>query len=308
MLIKGFVKRKVNRVGKGTLTVSLPSEWTKAHGIKQGDEVEVSEDGKILTITLEGAPRKLSERSIDVAKHDVALRRLIGAVYKAGYDKVEIIYSSPEELKIVQDVVNRTCIGFEIVEQSKKRIVLRQVSKLAMDDFDKISRRLFLTLLDMGKDLADALAVAGSEDLPVLIQRDDQVNRYSDFCRRVLNKDPLRFERSGPLYFILEQLERIGDLYRDVAGEAEKDKMGLGEDMLGVFREINKYLRDYYELFYKYSLEGMDKFLSKNKIIHDKLMLLEEKAKKEELKYIFYFMIILQSTFDMNGALMTMHE
>ena len=40
------MKRKVNRVGANTLTVSLPSKWAMKYGIKAGDEIEGNEEGK----------------------------------------------------------------------------------------------------------------------------------------------------------------------------------------------------------------------------------------------------------------------
>ena len=35
------MKRKVNRVGQNTLTVSLPSKWARKYNIKAGDEIVV---------------------------------------------------------------------------------------------------------------------------------------------------------------------------------------------------------------------------------------------------------------------------
>ncbi|MCK5630481.1 MAG: AbrB/MazE/SpoVT family DNA-binding domain-containing protein, partial [Nanoarchaeota archaeon] len=37
-----FMKRKVNKVGQNTLTVSLPSKWVKKLNIKPGDELELA--------------------------------------------------------------------------------------------------------------------------------------------------------------------------------------------------------------------------------------------------------------------------
>ena len=52
------MKRKINRVGYSTLTVSLPSKWAKQYGLKPGDEVEISEDGRTLRIEAKKGAKK----------------------------------------------------------------------------------------------------------------------------------------------------------------------------------------------------------------------------------------------------------
>ena len=37
------MKRKINRVGPNTLTVSLPSKWAKRYGLRKGDEINLEE-------------------------------------------------------------------------------------------------------------------------------------------------------------------------------------------------------------------------------------------------------------------------
>ena len=40
-----IMKRKINAVGTGTLTVSLPNKWAQKYNLKKGDELNVAEEG-----------------------------------------------------------------------------------------------------------------------------------------------------------------------------------------------------------------------------------------------------------------------
>ena len=52
------MKRKVNRVGQNTLTVSLPSKWVKENDVKQGDELEIIEEHNKILLS-KGTPAKI---------------------------------------------------------------------------------------------------------------------------------------------------------------------------------------------------------------------------------------------------------
>ena len=44
------MKRKVNQVGTGTLTISLPVNWVKDNNIRKGDELDLLVKGKELRL------------------------------------------------------------------------------------------------------------------------------------------------------------------------------------------------------------------------------------------------------------------
>ena len=80
-----YMKRKVVKHGQNTLTVSLPSKWCRAHGIKQGDEIEVEEKGPLIQLSPLEVKRK-TETSLDFSNIDISetrvLRNLINHTYK----------------------------------------------------------------------------------------------------------------------------------------------------------------------------------------------------------------------------------
>jgi len=297
------MRRKVARIGACTLMVSLPSKWVKANHIQKGDELTIDEKGHKLIIGGRGS--KKEKISLNVKNIPNILYRVIGALYKAGYDEIELFYDTPTELSIIQQQLGRTCIGFELVEQTKNRVVIKTISKSEVDEFNVVLRRCFLSLIAMSENSLEAIKNKDKELLEKVILSDDSINRYSDFCRRIINKEHDVGGRRAPIYFITEQLEKVGDMYRDLSKYMVKKPFKLNKSILEVYEEINCFVNDFYEIYYSFDLKRMDSFILKKKEIKVKLEKCFAKANNKEIKVLFYLNNVFSTTFDMNGALLT---
>ena len=99
------MRRKIVKHGQGTLTVSLPSRWAKEQKLRAGDEIQVTPKQSILEI---GEAKPVSkEITIDLSGIGILLPRTVTSIYKAGFDRAKIYYSTHEELAIIQDIVFR---------------------------------------------------------------------------------------------------------------------------------------------------------------------------------------------------------
>ena len=47
------MKRRIVKQGAATMTISLPAPWIKKFGLKEGDELNIEEKGKLIEITTE---------------------------------------------------------------------------------------------------------------------------------------------------------------------------------------------------------------------------------------------------------------
>ena len=151
------MKRKVARIGPSTLMISLPSKWAKKYGLKKGDELDILENNEKLIVSTQDEISK-KELEINVSSLDLMLYRLIGAVYKSGYEQVKIVFNTPKQLETIYDVLRKTCIGFEIIEQSKNFIVIKEISKPEQQEFENVLRRNFLFLLSVANDSLDSVS------------------------------------------------------------------------------------------------------------------------------------------------------
>ena len=293
------MKRKIALIGPSTLMVSLPSKWAKKFNLKKGDEIEISENNEKLIISTEN---DLSSKQIEinVSSLDKMLYRLIGAIYKSGYEEVKIIFKDSKQLETIYDVLRKTCIGFEIIEQSKNSILIKEISKPEIHEFENVLRRNFLFLLSVAKDSLEASKKQDYPELKNIILRDHNINKYSDFCRRILNKRNISENKNAPLYCIVEQLEKIGDIYRDLCDYVSENKLKLEKSSLEICEKINELLLEFYELFYKFDFERLEQFGNKK----EEIKILFNKSRTND-QINFLLNNILLTTADLNGALMT---
>ena len=124
--------RKVQRVGHSTLTVSLPSDWVRQVGLKQGGVVtlRLSEFGELIVTPgseLEGEETTICKINADTCKNREALGRVITGNYILGRDT--IIISSEEGLSTEQSAEIRDSThrlsGLGIVDQSPNQTIIQ---------------------------------------------------------------------------------------------------------------------------------------------------------------------------------------
>lgn len=298
------MKRKVAKIGPSTLMVSLPNKWVKKFNIKKGDEVDVEEDGDKLILNL-GKLKEGKSKILNVHDLDVMLNRAVGACYKKGYDEVAIHFNSTEQLKSIYSVINTTWIGFEIIEQSKNKIVMKQVGEVIKDDLPNIINRVMLFLISTADEGIKAAEAGNEEYLKAVVMRDPTQNRYCDFCRRLLNKTEL--ENSNALYYIVEQFERIGDFYRDLSKIIADNQIKVRKDLINLYRNINENLQHFYRLYNKFDLKGFESFGKNFKTNNRKIKEAMGKLNKKDAMVLSHLQMINEGIFDMNGALLIIH-
>ncbi|MFC1732292.1 PhoU domain-containing protein [candidate division KSB1 bacterium] len=298
------MRRKLVKQGRNALTTTLPAEWTSKHNLGPGDEVFVEDrDDSLMISAVES--KGGDKKNVDVSGLDPMIKRVLGAIYKAGYDEAEVVFENSKELETAQEVIREEFIGFEVTHHGKNSLVFKNISTIDAKEFNTMMRRMFLIIKSMGEDCADAVKKNDYDFMKAIILRDKDVNKIADFCRRSLNSSGHLIEgRAPPLYFIAEQLEKIGDIYRDICKLFVKDKINLSAETLPFFSEANSFFGEFYKLYFDFDLKKMAEFGKKRYLLVDKIEKLIEAASKKEMPVIFYLRNIIENTFDMNGPLM----
>jgi phosphate uptake regulator len=251
------MKRKIVKQGSATLTVSLPSKWTKRFSLKQGDEIEVDETGNNLILKPRGEIA-VSKTNLDIKNMPsaIAYRYIIGA-YKKGSDEITIEFTPEiEDLKankkiktipFIQSIVDKL-IGVEILEQSSGRCVLKQITQVSEDDFDIVLRRIFLLLLSLSEE---SLAVVSktSSGIESVDNMHDNIDKFVNYCIRLLNKKGHE-DKTSLYYYTIQELEEISDTYGYLAREFISEKRKISKETIAVFKMVNETLRTFYEYFY----------------------------------------------------------
>ncbi|PIO04775.1 hypothetical protein COT47_07560 [Candidatus Woesearchaeota archaeon CG08_land_8_20_14_0_20_43_7] len=255
------MRRKVNRVGQSTLTVSLPSQWARKHKIKPGDEINVDEDGNALMLWLDGKNRKVIKERVIVADKTskIMLAKQFHEFYWQGVECIRVKYSknkiadyknnkSINLTDYVSDLLQRF-IGFEIISQKNNEIVIN--SLITTEESEKIislERRIYYLVKEFLFALHEIVDTKSKMDLKVAYQYHDNIAKFIHYYLRSLFaanvSEPHKY-RKFALYLIID---KIIDKLRHTAERIDeakiispKFKVDLN-DIFNVFLELYDFI------------------------------------------------------------------
>jgi len=249
------MKRKVIQIANSTQLVSLPRKWAIEQGIEKGDELEITEQGNILTIQADTShvPEKIE---VDISKMDVGINKILHAAYKKGADEIVIKYVKPEQLAIVQQMIAKAVVGFEITSQEKDTCIIKAVAEAYEGEFDTILRRTFLITKSMIQGIIDVMDSKDISRIDNVRYLEEVNNKYTGFLRRIINKGShhKHSKESHFLYALIEDLEKMGDHLKFVCDHIKTKGAikTIDKGMIDRYRNFEKMFNDLYELYYSY--------------------------------------------------------
>ncbi|MFW9830302.1 MAG: hypothetical protein ACFFD8_00780 [Candidatus Thorarchaeota archaeon] len=156
--------RKATQWGKSkTLVVSLPRRWIKKYGIEPDSQLHIQEGAEgSLRITPLQLSSTLAERvaTIRLLEQDErTLTTILETYYVVGYDQLTIESSrrvNEPVRKILNKIVNQLP-GFEILESTERRVVIKGVSVLRGQDIMEFVKMSSRTTIEMIEKLIEGL-------------------------------------------------------------------------------------------------------------------------------------------------------
>ena len=218
--------RKVQITGGSTYIVSLPKDWVRQKEIEAGDTLILSprKDGSIVVSPEREYEKKANIKHLDITDEDQnsLIRELIG-VYMAGYTKIELTAENsikPELRRSIMDFT-RMVIGPEVIEESDKRVILKDLIDPSEFSQKKGLRRMYLIVKNMHRDAISAFQEGNKELAQDIVQRDKDVDRlfwmitkhYNMLLSnpRLIETLDITSERSLSYMLVSRAMERIGD-------------------------------------------------------------------------------------------------
>jgi len=214
--------RKVQRFGRSTLMVSLPSEWVKSVGLKPGDlvRIEVREDGTLLIIPEALLEKRMRGKEvvihIDHTTPEEILVRSIYAMYIAGYDRIVIECDEPyilsQQLHAIRNIV-RMLIGAEIVEQTASKVTIQVFIDVEKYGLENLVLRMINSLKSMLDFLMLSIKSGKKEHLKELMELEYELDRVHALAVRytyvlsMLGGTPFLTEYRA----LIKDFEDIGD-------------------------------------------------------------------------------------------------
>jgi len=255
------VKRKIVQHGPGTLTVSLPASFIRTFSLHKGDDVIIEPVRNGLLLRASTLARG-EQACVSIKGLTCLATRVIAAYYKAGYDELRVSYETREELLQLRRTTSTSYVGFEIIEETPTLVVMRAISEATQEDFRAVFRRLFRFLLLTADEGLLAARVGDHGAYEQLVLRDKLMNRLANFCRRMITKRAqTEYHNEGALYHIVEQLEKIGDHYRDLNQQLLRSPSPSGSTLL-VYERVNALLRAYEACFFEFTLPALDRLVA----------------------------------------------
>lgn len=196
--------RKLQRVGGGTYTVSIPKGWAVEHGMEAGSDVHLypHADGSLVVRGSATDGDALASARLDVTGLSPAETvRTVRAAYVAGFESVTVAADplADDQRRAVRRAT-RTLVGTEAVEEDADRVVVRNLFDASEVSVAQSLVGMRSVALSTHRAATGAVAGDGGIDLARLRDRRDDVARSFGMVARHLNRS---FESLG-------ELDRLG--------------------------------------------------------------------------------------------------
>ncbi|MAG39212.1 hypothetical protein CMO90_03955 [Candidatus Woesearchaeota archaeon] len=257
------MQRKLVQQGSSTLMISLPSKWLKEHNLIKGSSIELNESQNEINIFASASQAKKKLKAKATLKESSSIgKRILISLYTQGYDQVVLEFHQPM-IKEIEKTTSQL-IGFEIISQEKNSCIIQDVTGVEDSDIDVLIRRLFLLTKNMGSDCLTAIKDDDKEILEQMEYRDNDINKFSYYCQRLLaKKGYVEKEKIIPLYAIADSLEEIGDEYKKLCRKIMKNELKLNSKEIELLSRINNFLDYCYKFIYTMKEDEANKISEK---------------------------------------------
>jgi len=286
--------RKVQITGKSTFIVSLPKEWAKRAGIRQGSTIAMfpQSDGSLL-INPKDNPQSNKNKILNIKNlcGETLKREIIGA-YLAGYNIIELIANpiSSDQKIIIRDICQKL-IGPEIIEETANKVILQDLINPNKLSIDRGLIRILLISESMYEDAIKALKTNNIDLAKDVSARDDEVDRLYLLLSKQFNsilqtsKLPEKNELSmvdafnyrlvaGNLERIADHAKKIADISMSLNGKKIPDN--ILENIQQVSLQVINMVKDAVRSLTRSDIEMANKVLKENNIISNTLLRLDQ--------------------------------
>ncbi|MFP4111687.1 MAG: hypothetical protein ACLFPQ_03595 [Candidatus Woesearchaeota archaeon] len=243
------MKRKVNLVGQNTLTISLPIKWVGKNKIKKGDELEINEEGKILTISSDNYPIK-ETKSLRLSIKDIFSQRTITIPYIRGYNYLKINFDDIRMLEKIEETLEKTP-GFEIVKQDANYVEIKNIFGEDTEEFENVFERLYNVVLVGLQEISSELKSGDFKNTLLLEKLSRDSDKYDIFCRRMMYTKSYSDEiRNFSIYATLKNYEVIGDIFKEYYYFINKNKVPKSSELSNLIERLIYLIKYSHKIYY----------------------------------------------------------
>ncbi len=304
------MKRKINRVGINTLTVSLPTKWANEKKLKAGDELYFHISKESISFSLAEKKQKEKEIIVNIDEcNKYLIAKYLIILYIQNYSKIILTYSNTEtyddknKKKInIKNTITNLCnrfIGMEIVSQTNNKTELTCFILKDMQELQVIEKRIYFLL----KETMDELITAMDKDYHYFHQsiydKHDTIIKFLYYYLRTLDSSEKSEEEKKTVYALYMTIDHVIDKIRHLSEKIND---------YGYTTQIKKHIEEIFALFFDFFTA-----LHKNKISKEIITKRYQLVKKiesaeytlKEYKVINEIKILLDFMNDFHHVLIT---
>lgn len=249
------MRRKIIKQGNNSYTLTLPINWIREEGIKEGTEIEVEEEDGHLIVKLPKGFRK-EEESINIDVHNYnerTIRNILNQNYRKGYDKIIIQNVTEMQLENIRDIVRNTLLGFEVVEENSDNCIVQNIAEPSSEKFFIILRKIFLYILDESKEILNDFERNKLSSLRKRQYNKNIVDNYTNLCRRLIIKGRIGGNKNS--YLLMMIVSRLSLIYHAYfymyKFASEQKELRISNSTFQLLKEANNIFKLFYESFYE---------------------------------------------------------
>ena len=228
--------RKLQEVGGGTFTVSIPKEWATTHGFEVGMELQLytHRDGSILVRTAKADIDRLNEATVDVGgSGPEAVTHAVRTAHAVGFETITLRPTgsfSDAERRAVRSTV-RDLVGTNIIAESATEITVRHLLDTSSVSVRQSIVQLQYVTVPLLRDAAETFVDAADTHARIR-ERADEARRSAEMVTRHFSRslvshaelDALGVSRPEMFayYAIADHLESVTDQAVRIASTGEK--------------------------------------------------------------------------------------
>lgn len=287
------MRRKIIRQGNNSYTLTLPIRWIDEHRLKPGEEIEIVPEGDALRlqpVTGRDVPESTVEIDLQAFRGET-VRGILNQLYRHGFDRIQLLVKDEAQRKIVRQTTKETMLGFQLIEETERRIVVQNIAEPSEEKLDVILRRLFLTIAHEGERILAQLQ-AGKLNGPERAETRLLVDNYTNYIRRTI----IRRHVGGPrgsyvLYYMASLLSLIAHSHYYLARYIEQEKLVVKDaDILDLHEEVLALFRLVYENHYRNDFEKIDAINRRKAELQERIFGLLER-KRGKLPVVLHYLM-----------------
>jgi phosphate uptake regulator len=249
--------RKLQEVGGGTFTVSIPKGWAKSHGFEVGMELRLYThcDGSILVRSSAADVDRLDEATIDIgADADAgggpeAVRRAVRTAHAVGFETITLRRSAAfadAERDAARSAV-RGLVGTNVFSESDAEITIRHLLDTASVSVRQSVVQLRYAVVSLLRDATESLLDAADARSRIR-DRADEARRSAEMVTRHFSRslvshaelDALGVSRAElfAYYATARRLEAVADQAVGLAGVGEDLSEPLADEPAADVRSV----------------------------------------------------------------------